>query len=183
MWNMWLQIITMTCHWFMWSVICWMFAITHPVRFPLLCTALHFNKGRLWWYFQGLKYHEVLFFRKCSEKTFKCLYKLLCPCNTTQDTSENMDMDLFKTVHCTVHLRGQIDTNCTWSQHQLSCSQVLQIAELIDCFYNKHTSFTVCSVSGIKIELASPSPSLLQSSPQPANTFPLSTTVIPGSPH
>lgn len=84
-------------------------------------------------------------------------------------------MDLFK-AHCTVHMRGQINTNCTWSQHQLWCCQVLQIAELIDCLYNKHTSFAVCSVSGIKIELESPSPSLLQPSPEPANTFPPSST-------
>lgn len=86
-----------------------------------------------------------------------------------------MDTDLFK-AHCTVHMRGQIDTNCTWSQHQLLCGQVLQIAELLDCLYNKHTSFTVCSVSGIKIELESPSPSRLQPSPEPANTFPPSNT-------
>lgn len=95
--------------------------------------------------------------------------------NTTQDTSQNMDMDLFK-ARCTVHIRGQIDTNCTWSQHQLLCGQILQIAELIECLYNKHTSFTFCSVSGIKMELESPFPSLLQPSPEPANTFPPSNT-------
>lgn len=44
---------------------------------------------------------------------------------------------LFPTAPCTVQPRGQIDTNCTWTQHRLARRQLLQIAKLIDCFYNK----------------------------------------------
>ncbi|CAB1444182.1 unnamed protein product [Pleuronectes platessa] len=42
----------------------------------------------------------------------------------------------------------------------------LQIAEPIECIYIKHTSFTVCSASGIKMELANSVP---KSAPQPAS--------------
>lgn len=44
---------------------------------------------------------------------------------------------LFPTAPCTVQSRGQINTNCTWTQHRLARRQLLQIAKLIDCFYNK----------------------------------------------
>lgn len=101
------------------------------------------------------------------EKTWKTRWKLLMslysPAShikyTMQpNTRKNMDKILFKIVYCTVHLRGQIDTNCTWSQPQLLYDEVLQIAEQIDRLYNKHTSFTVCLVAGIKIELANSVP-------------------------
>lgn len=78
-------------------------------------------------------------------KSSNCLYTFLCSA---------LPHATWSSLRSTVQLRGQIDTNYTWSQPQLWCGESLQIADLIDCFYNKHTSFTVCLASGIKIELA-----------------------------
>lgn len=167
----------------MWYTICWMFAIRHPARIPLWLSA--FTKAVSGDMFKVLSIMKSFFSGNSWKKLLNgsIISCVLVQHNTTQHNTQVRTWTWTWTVHCTVHLRGQIDTHCTWSQHQLSCGQVLQIAELIDCFYNKHTSFTICSGSGIKIELAPRSPSRLQSSPQPANTFPPSTTVISGSAH
>lgn len=172
----------------MWSVIYWMFAKTHPVMFPLFVYCFYVFKDCLWVYLSIMKpflsrnapsWENLLFhIEVLNVSTLCCVLH-----HTSQRTRKNMDMILFKTLYCTVHLRGQIDTNYTWSQPQLSCGEGLQIAEPIDCLYSKHTSFTVCLASGIKIELANSVPKSATTLPTPHQPLSPGPTGIPGLPH